>query len=143
MPNQLKKTNENLEIWGFLMLSLEHRQALLKELNKFDIPASTTPDQLVNLIGTWRENTRISFSDKDLPESGPSHARALYVRVEVQVCTPSLVLIDNGSALNICPRRTASKIGMDLNQLTPTEVCMHCMNIILAKTEVLAMMNIL
>lgn len=47
---QLKKIQANVSIWGLLMASQKHRQALLNTLNKSQVSLDTTPNDLVGLI---------------------------------------------------------------------------------------------
>ena len=53
----------------------------------------------------------IVFSEDDLPSKGSNHTRPLHISVGcLGRCVPS-VLLDNGSALNVCPLATAIALG--------------------------------
>lgn len=66
----------------------------------------------------------ITFTDKDLPEGGSSHFKALYITV--MACgkpykVSPMVLIDNGSALNVCPLKVASCLRLEASDFTPSD----------------------
>ena len=46
--------------------------------------------------------TCIVFLDDDLPPEGSDHIRPLYITVGCSGCRVPSVLLDNGSALNVC-----------------------------------------
>ena len=51
------------------------------------------------------------FSDDDLPPKGSDHVRPLFFDVSCSGCRVSSVMLDNGSALNVCPLVTAIDLG--------------------------------
>ncbi|XP_077222005.1 uncharacterized protein LOC143855835 [Tasmannia lanceolata] len=108
---QLKKTQANVSIWGLLMSSSKHRKVVLKELNAAQVPTEITPDELVSLVAVTKTSKVISFTDDDLPPEGSDHARSLKITVICNKKTVPEVLVDNGSALNICPLSTAATLG--------------------------------
>ncbi|WJZ92665.1 hypothetical protein VitviT2T_011649 [Vitis vinifera] len=55
--------------------------------------------------------TCIVFSDDDLPPEGSDHTRPLYIFVSCSSRRVPSVLLDNGSALNVCPLATAIALG--------------------------------
>ena len=55
--------------------------------------------------------TCIVFSDDDLPPEGLDHVRPLYITVGCLGHRVSSVLLDNGSALNVCPLTIAIAFG--------------------------------
>ena len=63
---QLKKTQAQISIWGLIMASHEHRQAMLDAFNEYDLDADTTPEQLVALV-TGASKPVVAFTDDDLP----------------------------------------------------------------------------
>ncbi|RVW94503.1 hypothetical protein CK203_035720 [Vitis vinifera] len=62
----------------------------------------------------------IVFSDNDLPPDGPNHTRPLYILVSCSGRQVSSVLLDNGSALNVCPLTTAITLGYAPYDLGPS-----------------------
>ena len=117
---QLKKTNANITIWGLLMASHKHRQTVLKLLNQIQVPVDLSPEGLVNLVNPTPKNSNIVFTEADLPKSGPSHSQALHITVDTMGKRVPTVLIDNGSALNVCPLRTATVLGLGPADFTPS-----------------------
>uniref|UniRef100_A0A2N9HB05 Uncharacterized protein n=1 Tax=Fagus sylvatica TaxID=28930 RepID=A0A2N9HB05_FAGSY len=66
--------------------------------------------------------TKLTFSDDELPPEGRGHTKALYISVKTNDRVVSRVLIDNGSALNVCPLSTLEKLDID-----PTRVRINSM----------------
>ena len=62
----------------------------------------------------------LAFSDEDLPPKGATHTRPLQVTIECMGAKVSMVLIDNGSTLNVCPFRTALTVGLDMETIIPS-----------------------
>ena len=62
----------------------------------------------------------MAFTDKDLPPNGARHNRALYITVECLKAKVSRVLVDFGSAMNVCPLRTTTTLGIKRDQLSPS-----------------------
>ena len=56
---------------------------------------------------TANRATCIVFSNDDLPLEGSDHTRPLYITVGCLGHRVPSILLDNGSALNICPLATA------------------------------------
>ncbi|XP_077251882.1 uncharacterized protein LOC143891127 [Tasmannia lanceolata] len=118
---QLKKTQANVSTWGLLMSSSKHRKVVLKELNAAQVPTEITPDELVSLVAVTRISKVISFTDDDLPPEGSDHARSLKITVICNKKRVPEVLVNNGSALNICPLSTAATLGFGPGDFIPSE----------------------
>ncbi|MBE2321366.1 hypothetical protein DVA67_035965, partial [Solirubrobacter sp. CPCC 204708] len=117
---QLKRTQANITIWGLLMASQKHRQTVLRLLNQVQIPIDTSPEGLVSLVSPVQHGQSISFTESDLPKKGPNHLQALYVTVDAMGKRVPTVLIDNGSALNVCPLNTAPSLGIEPSDFKPS-----------------------
>lgn len=104
---QLKKTQANISIWGLLMASKSHRDPVLQ--GQTHVSLDTSPSQLVQIISHIRMANTITFTDKDLPKE--NHNKALHITVITTGKRVPMVLVDNGSALNVCPFRTATCLG--------------------------------
>ena len=61
----------------------------------------------------------ISFSSDELPPAGACHNKPLFVTVQYNDLRIPLTLVDNGAGLNVCPLRTASKLGFKAEDITP------------------------
>ncbi|RVW92012.1 Retrovirus-related Pol polyprotein from transposon 17.6 [Vitis vinifera] len=83
-----------------------HRDALIRALSQIRVETSTTPEGLIHMMTADRA-TCIVFSADDLPPEGSDHTRPLYITVVCSGHRVPSVLLDNGSALNVCPLATA------------------------------------
>ena len=63
---------------------------------------------------------RFFFSDENLTSEGIGHNRVLYISVRCNGKLLPRVLIDNGSALNICPWNTSVKLGFQETKFRPS-----------------------
>ena len=111
---QLQKTQANISLWGLLMASYKHRQNLLDLLNQIQVPITTASQNLNAMIGSINRELTISYSNKDLTKKGKHHNDPLHITVDSMGKTISMVLIDDGSALNVCPLKTASCLGLSI-----------------------------
>ena len=67
--------------------------------------------------------TCIVFSDDDLPPEGSDHTRPLYISVSCSGRRVPYVILENGSALNVCSLATAIALGdapFDFDPFTQT-----------------------
>ena len=62
----------------------------------------------------------IVFSEDDLPPGGSNHTRSLYISVGCSSRRVPSVLLDNGSALNVCPLATAIALGYAPSDFGPS-----------------------
>ena len=65
------------------------------------------------------------FFDEDLPPEGTIHTRPLRITIECMGAKVLMVLIDNGSALNICPFRVALNVGLDMKTIIPSPLTLR------------------
>ena len=61
----------------------------------------------------------LTFSDEELPLEGATHTRPLQITIKCRGAKVLMVLIDNRSALNVCPFRIALTIGLDVETIIP------------------------
>ncbi|XP_077249077.1 uncharacterized protein LOC143888501 [Tasmannia lanceolata] len=118
---QLKKTQANISIWGLLMSSSKHRKVILKELNAAQVSVDVTLDELVSLVAPAKASKVLSFTDEDLPSEGRDHTKPLKITVICNKKKVSEVLVDNRSALNVCPLGTATTLGFGPENFVPSE----------------------
>ncbi|XP_034674419.1 uncharacterized protein LOC117905643 [Vitis riparia] len=107
---QLRTTQARISIWSLLASSSTHRDALVRALGQIRVDTATTPEGLIHMLTADRA-TCIVFSDDDLPPEGSNHVRPLFIDVVCSGRRVPSVLLDNGSALNICPLVTAIALG--------------------------------
>ncbi|XP_077237250.1 uncharacterized protein LOC143878919 [Tasmannia lanceolata] len=118
---QLRKTQANVSIWGLLMSSPKHRQVILRELNTAQVSVDITPDELVGLVSMARSAMTVSFSDEDLTPEGKNHTKSLRITIVCNKKKVPEVLVDNGSALYVCPLSIATALGFGPNDYIPSE----------------------
>ncbi|XP_077252356.1 uncharacterized protein LOC143891701 [Tasmannia lanceolata] len=118
---QLRKTQANISIWGMLMSSSKHRKVILRELNAAQVSVDVTPDELVSLVTPARISKVLSFTDEDLPPKGRDHTKPLKITLICNKKKVPEVLVDNGSALNVCPLSTATTLGFGPENFVPSE----------------------
>ena len=85
------------------MASYHHRQTLINLLNQIQVPTNLTPQALNTMIRAIKKEPSISYSEKDLPSKGRDHNDPLHITVDTNGKRVPMVLIDDGSALNVCP----------------------------------------
>ena len=107
MLKQLKKIQVDISIWGLLMASRVHRQAVLIAMDQAKLSIDITPEQLVGLVFPGGASPTLTFTDKELPPEGANHNKPLYISIECREKLIPVVLVDTGSAINVCPSRTA------------------------------------
>ncbi|XP_071933043.1 uncharacterized protein [Coffea arabica] len=103
---QLNKMPAQISILDLLFSSDLHRNALLEVLTKAQILKDILVNNFSHIVGNVLTAKQITFSDEELPTEGIGHNKALNVAVRCNGKMLPKVLIDNGSALNICPWST-------------------------------------
>ncbi|XP_059596905.1 uncharacterized protein LOC100853045 [Vitis vinifera] len=99
--------------------SSTHRDALTRALSQIRVDTTTTPEGLIHMMTAGRAAC-IVFSDDDLPPEGSDHMRPLYISVGCSGRRVPSVLLDNGSALNVCPLATAVALGYAPSDFGPS-----------------------
>ncbi|XP_071913977.1 uncharacterized protein [Coffea arabica] len=117
---QLDGLPAQISFLNLLLTSELHREALLKILNEAHVPKDIPVDKFSNIVGNVLAANHIAFSDDDLTAEGIGHNRALYISVRCNGKLLPRVLVDNGSALNICPWNTLTKLGFLDVKLRPS-----------------------
>ena len=116
---QLRTTQARISIWSLLASSSTHRDALIRALSHIRVDTATTPGGLIHFLTADRA-TCIVFSDDDLPPEGSDHVRPLFIDVACSGRRVPSVLLDNGSALNVCPLITAIALGFSPSDFGPS-----------------------
>ena len=110
---QLNKMPTHISVLSLLLASEVHRKALVKVLNKAHVPEDITTPSFENMVTAVLATNQLTFSDDELPPKGRGHVKALHITVKTRERIVAKVLIDNGSALNVCPMSTLDKLGID------------------------------
>ncbi|KAA3484402.1 Gag-pro-like protein [Gossypium australe] len=109
---QLNKQPARISVLSLLLSSEPHRNALLKVLNQAYVPCNVR----VNNLSAYNF---ISFSDDEIPPNGRGSVEALHITTGCKGYIIPNVLIDNGSALNVMPLATLSRMPVDMSYLRP------------------------
>ncbi|XP_071928029.1 uncharacterized protein [Coffea arabica] len=117
---KLSKSPAQISMLDLLFSSDTHRDALIEVLTKAQIPRDISVDNFSHVVGSVLFTKQITFSDDELPVEGIGHNKALYIVVRCNGKMLPKVLIDNGSALNICPWSTLEKLGLQDIKLRPS-----------------------
>ncbi|KAF2289217.1 hypothetical protein GH714_029918 [Hevea brasiliensis] len=80
-----------------------------------------TPEEIAKVV-LIEDGGHITFSDHDLPAEGRNHSRALFVTAEVGGWKVPCVMIDDGSAINVCPLKILPKLGISMSELTGSDL---------------------
>ena len=103
------------------MHSKDHKEALVLALDQKKISMGRTPEQMVGSL-TKTPLGAIVFSDNDLLLEGRDHHRALFIKAEVKGKITCCIMVDNGSAINVCPLKILPKLGLARAELKPSKV---------------------
>ena len=98
------------------MNSRAHREALVRALDQKKISMIFTSAQMVNSL-IQSPNGAIMFTDDDLPLEGRDHSRALFIMAKVKGKLTCCVLVDNGSAINVCPLKILTQLRLTIDYL--------------------------
>ena len=90
-------------------------------LNQIQVPTTTTSQDLNAMIRSISRELTISYQNKDLTKKGKHHNDPLHITVDAKGKRVSMVLIDDGSALNVCPLKIASCLGLSIEDFVPTD----------------------
>lgn len=119
---QLKKTPAHISLWDLLHSSSKHRDCLLKFLQKVHVSKEVEPEMLDTMINLMKAPKVLSFSDEEMKVGNCDKPKQLNITVQHRDFRVPLVLIDNGSALNVCPLRTATRMGVDPTSFRPSSL---------------------
>ena len=117
--HQLRTTQALISIWSLLASSSIHRDALVRALGQIRVDTATTPEGLIHFL-TADGATCIVFSNDDLPPEGSGHIHHLYINVACSGHRVLTILLDNGSALNVCPLAIVIALGFSPSDFRPS-----------------------
>ena len=92
---------------------------MIRALSQIGVDTTTTPEELIHFLTADRA-TCIVFSDDDLPPEGSSHVRPSFIDVACSGCRVPSVLLDNGSALNVCLLVITIALGFSPSDFGPS-----------------------
>ena len=83
---------------------------MIKALSQIRVDTTTSLEGLIHMLTAGRASCIVLFED-DLPPEVSNHTRPLHISVGCLGRRVPSVLLDNGSALNVCPLATAIALG--------------------------------
>ena len=116
---QLQSTHARISIWSFLASSTTHKETLIKALIRIRVDTTTSPEGLIHMLTAGQANC-IVFSEDDLPPEGSEHTQPLHISVSCLGRRVPYVLLDNGSALNVCPLAIVIALGYGPTYFEPS-----------------------
>ena len=72
------------------------------------------------MIGSINSEFIVSYSNKDLTKKEKHYNDPLHIIVDAKGKRISMVLIDDGNALNVCSLKIASYLGLSIEDFVPT-----------------------
>ncbi|KAF2310607.1 hypothetical protein GH714_015374 [Hevea brasiliensis] len=90
-------------------------------LSVLKVSTEITPEEIAKVV-LIEDGGHITFSDHDLPAEGRNHSRALFVTAEIGGWKVPCVMIDDGSAINVCPLKILPKLGISMSELTGSDL---------------------
>ncbi|XP_039169970.1 uncharacterized protein LOC120294106 [Eucalyptus grandis] len=86
-------------------------------------------NRLEEFVGSILLKDLIAFSDEEFPLEGRGHTKALYISVKCKASHVARVLIDNGSALNICPLATLHRLKIDPSKINAAKTSIRAFDV--------------
>ncbi|KAL2322020.1 hypothetical protein Fmac_026399 [Flemingia macrophylla] len=121
------------DMWGIIM-PLNHQ-------------TQQTPDLTAEHLGTCQgivshisANDHLTFTNEDIPPEGPNHNKPLHNSVKCKEYLIAKVLVDNGSFLNVMPKRTLEQVAIKGIHMCPSNTIVQAFNG--SKREVVGEINI-
>ncbi|XP_017978243.1 PREDICTED: uncharacterized protein LOC108662410 [Theobroma cacao] len=114
---QLTRMSARISLLSLLLNLEAHRNALLKVLNQAYVAHDILVEKLDHIVGNITVGNFIAFNDEEIPSGGRGSNKALHITIQCKDHAVPRVLIDNGSALNVMPRSTLTKLPVDLSYM--------------------------
>ena len=121
---QLQSTHARISIWSLLASSTTHKETLIRALSRIRVDTTTSPEGLIHMLTTGRASC-IVFSEDDLPPEGSDHTRPLHISVGCLSRHVPSILLENRSALNVCPLATTIALGYGPTDFEPSTQTMR------------------
>jgi len=118
----LNKLPAQISILTLLLSSNVHHKALLKVLKETCVPTSATKSAFEVMVSIVLATSQVSFTNDELSPKGRNHTLPMHIIAKCEDMIIARVLIDNGSALNVCPMSTLECLNMDTFFICPTTV---------------------
>ena len=120
MIRQLNKSLAQISILALLLSFEVHREALLKLLKETHVTIGITDSSFEGMVSLVLATNQVFFSDDELPPKGKDHILAMHIIVKCEDMIIARVLINNESALNVCPMATLEPLKVDMSLIKPS-----------------------
>jgi len=118
----LDKTPARVSLLELLMSSEPHRALLVKVLNEAHVAQDISIEGFEGIVNNIIANNYLTFAEEEIPAEGRGHNRALHVSIKCMEHIMAKVLIDNGSSMNVMPKRMLEKLSFNASHLRPSSV---------------------
>jgi len=89
-------------------------------LKETDVPIGITDSSFEGMVSLVLATNQVSFSDDEWPPEGKDHTLAMHIIVKCEDMIVARVLINNGSALNVCLMATLEHLKVDMSLIKPS-----------------------
>ena len=120
--DKLNRMSARISLLDLLMHSTSHRKLLIKILNGPHVERDISLDQLEGIVGHIRANDYLTFTEDEIPTKERGYNKVLYIFAKCMDYILAIVLIDNGSSLNVMPKATLDKISCEEAYLHPSRM---------------------
>ena len=104
-----------------LLLSFEvHYKALLKVLKETHVHTGIKNSSFKGMVLLVLAINQVSFLDDELPLEGRAHTMAMHIVAKYEDMIVARVLINYGSALNVCPIAILEHLKVDMSLIRPS-----------------------
>lgn len=132
---QLIKMPTQVSILGLLLTSEQHRERFLNIFRKSFVDASITPNRLENIVVRVSMPRVITFLEDEIPEADIVYNKAIYITTRhSNMCIP-LILVDNGSTLNIYTKDTLDTLGVPPDCVKPNPYDIRAFNNLVSRGQ--------
>lgn len=101
-----------ISILDLLCTSHVYKDILDSALIESCVPSDINATDFFNLVGHLSSSCALSFKPTEIPVVEPDHTLLLHKAIMVSNFAIKRVMIDNGSALNICTLKFINKLGI-------------------------------
>lgn len=115
MIQLLNKSPAQISILALLLSSKVHCEALLKVLKETRVFVGIIDSSFGGMVSLMLATNQVSFFDDELPPEGKDHTLAIHIVVKCEDKIVTKVLINKGSALNVCPMATLEPMKVDMS----------------------------
>ena len=92
------------------------------------VPTNIIDSSFKGMVSLVLATNQVSLSDDKLPPKGRDHNLAMDIVVKCEEMIVAKVLIDNGSALNVCPMATFEHSKVDMSLIKPSTTIIRAFN---------------